>query len=216
MVMIVSAQNDVTQFLGIPIDGTRSDLIGKIKKKGFKKTKFADETILTGRFNDTDVNIDVATNNGKAYRVIVWDVNPSNERMVRIRYNNLCYQFKNNDKYITQQDGSIPNDEDISHEMKVNSKSYQSIFFQCPTEIGDSIIRKQTIEEITSRTLSGALRNISKEERYKETERVYIEKWSALCSNKRVWFTILEQENNKYVVAIYYENVYNQNNGKDL
>ncbi len=37
------AQNDVTQFLGIPIDGTKSEMIYKLKSKGFtpniKKSK---------------------------------------------------------------------------------------------------------------------------------------------------------------------------------
>jgi len=63
--MCAYAQKDVTQFLGIPVDGTKSELIGKIKKKGFKKAKFSDGSVLTGRFNDTDVIIVVATNGEK-------------------------------------------------------------------------------------------------------------------------------------------------------
>ena len=211
-----SAQNDITQFLGIPIDGTKSELMSKIKKKGFKKTKFADGTVLTGRFNDTDVNIDVATNGDRAYRVIVWDSKPSNERMIKIRYNNLCYQLKNNDKYLSQEDWSIPDNEDISYEMKANGKSYQAVFFQWPTEIGDSIIHDQTLADITLRTLSGELSNLSEDERHNEIEKVYLKRLSDLSSNKRVWFTILEQEYDKYVIVMNYENVYNLNNGRDL
>lgn len=215
-ILLVYAQNDITQFLGIPIDGSKSELMGKIKKKGFKKTKFADGTVLTGRFNDSDVNIDVATNNDKAYRVIVWDVNPSDKRMIRIQYNNLCYQFQNSNKYLSQKDWTIPDNEDISYEMKVNGKSYQAVFFQWPTEIGDSIIHNQTVADITLRTLSGELSTLSEEELHNEIEKVYLEKLSSLSSNKRVWFTILEKEDDQYVIVMYYENVYNLNNGKDL
>ncbi len=215
-ILLVYAQNDITQFLGIPIDGSKSELMDKIKKKGFKKTKFVDGTILTGRFNDADVNIDIATNDDRAYRVIVWDVNPYDKRMIRIRYNNLCYQFKHSDKYVSHEDWTISDNEDISYEMKVNGKSYQAAFFQWPTEIGDSIIFNQTLADITLRTLSGELSNLSEEERHKEIEKVYLEKLSLLSSNKRVWFTIMEREHDKYVIVMYYENVYNLNNGKDL
>jgi len=121
--------------------------------------------------------------------------------------------LKNSDKYLSQEDWSIPDNEDISYEMKVNGKSYQAVFFQWPTEIGDSII--QALSDITLRILSGELSNLSEEERLKEIEKVYMEKLLALSSSKRVWVTILEKDY-EYVIAMYYENVYNLSEGKDL
>ena len=215
--MLVFAQKDITQFLGIPIDGTRTELMNKIKKKGFKKAKFSGRTILTGQFNNTDVNIDVITNGDKAYRVIVWDTKPFNKRMIRIRYNNLYHKLENHPKYLSQEGGhSIPDNEDIAYEMTANGKNYQAVFFQKPSEYGDSLIYNQTLADITSRTLSQELHNLSEEEFNKEVNKVYRDKLSTLCLNKRVWFTILEQDFNKYVIAMYYENVYNSNNGEDL
>ena len=43
------AQNEVTKFLGIPIDGTKADMIQKIKAKGFSYN--AQEDCLEGTFN---------------------------------------------------------------------------------------------------------------------------------------------------------------------
>lgn len=210
------AQKDVTQFLGIPVDGTKSEMIKKIKKKGFKKVKFANKTMLSGRFNDRDVYVDVATNSdNKVYRVTVFEIRLS-ESVARIHYNNLCYQFKNNPKYYSQKDGAIPDDEDMSYEIKVRGKDYQAVFFQAPTEIGDSIIHNQTLGELTLK-MAGEWSNLSEEEQHKQIKDTYLEKMSELISNKRVWFTIIPwPENDEYGIAIYYENVYNCNNGKDL
>ena len=58
------AQNDVTRFLGIPVDGTKYEMIQKLKAKGFQSTPF-DKDVLTGEFNGTDVNIYVVTTNNK-------------------------------------------------------------------------------------------------------------------------------------------------------
>lgn len=215
-VMLVFAQNDITTFLGIPVDGTKSELIDKIKKKGFKKTKSDDGILLSGRFNDREVKIDFATNDDKVYRVIVWDAIPSDEGTIKIRYNNLCYQFENNDKYLSDSDWTIPDDEDISYEMGANAKYYQAVFFQRPTEIGDSIAYNQTSAELAFRTLSGELSNLSDEEMENEIRKVYMKNLSKICSNKRVWFTIMERGYDKYIIVMFYENDYNKNNGEDL
>ena len=42
------AQKDVTKFLGIPVDGTKSEMIKKLKEKGFTESPNGDdlETVL--------------------------------------------------------------------------------------------------------------------------------------------------------------------------
>ena len=123
------AQRNVTQFLGIPVDGTKSEMIRKLKDKGFKSTSF-DKDILEGEFNGRDVNVSIGTNNNKVYRIFILDANPSNESQIKIRFNNLCSQFENNLRYISMEDQTIPESEDISYEMSVNSKVYEAGFFQ--------------------------------------------------------------------------------------
>lgn len=123
------AQSEVTKFLGIPIDGTKSDMIKELKGKGFSYDLEYD--LLEGEFNGTDVYVSVVTNNNKVYRICVADRNYISETDIRIRFNNLCYQFGNNKKYMGKfEDYIIPQDEDISYEMSVHNKRYQASFYQ--------------------------------------------------------------------------------------
>lgn len=58
------------------------------------------------------------------------DAHQMDETDIKIRFNKLCQQFKNNSKYTSLDDYTIPEDEDISYEMSVNSKRYEAIFYQ--------------------------------------------------------------------------------------
>ncbi len=58
------AQKDVTQFLGIPVDGSKSEMIRKLKAKGFTSDPYKSD-LLKGEFNGRDVEIHVVTNNNK-------------------------------------------------------------------------------------------------------------------------------------------------------
>ena len=50
-ISIVSmAQTDVTKFLGIPVDGDKSEMKEKLKSKGFTQSPYV-EDVLTGVFN---------------------------------------------------------------------------------------------------------------------------------------------------------------------
>lgn len=206
-------QRDITRFLDIPVEGKKSEMIRKIKAKGFKTTKFTDEKVLTGKFNGEDVNVDVITNDkDEVYRVVVWNKSYRDEQLIRIQFNNLCYQFKNSSKYISNKDWSIPEDEDISYELNVHKKRYQAIFFQWPTEIGDSIIKSHTVARCV---FNSKYDELSKDERDAEVEKIYFEELSELVSKKTVYFKIIGQAS-QYTIMIYYENAYNRANGEDL
>ena len=127
------AQKDVTRFLGIPVDGSKSEMIKKLKEKGFVSSEL-DKDILEGEFNGTDVYIHVVTNNNKVYRVMVADRFGLNESDIIIRFNRLCSQFENNGKYCYFGDYKISDDEDLSYEMLVNNKRYQASYYQMPTD----------------------------------------------------------------------------------
>lgn len=124
-----SAQKDVTRFLGIPVDGTKTEMIQKLKAKGFRQSTY-DKDILEGEFNGRDVNIHIGTNGGKVWRVAVFDASSSDERAIQIRFNILCSQFENNSKYLTGAAPRISDSEDISYEMTVNNKRYEAHFYQ--------------------------------------------------------------------------------------
>lgn len=125
------AQSDVTTFLGIPVDGYKSDMIQALKSKGFVSSSY-DKNILQGEFNGTDVSIHVATNNNKVYRLMLCDENTIDELAIRLRFNKLCDQFVANGRYVTFGEYKIPEDEDISYQMSVHKKRYEAIFYQAP------------------------------------------------------------------------------------
>ena len=128
-VMSFAQEKDVTKFLGIPVDGTKSEMIAKLEAKGFVSSYFKES--LNGEFNGYDVYVSVITNNRKVWRIGLADKKRIGETGIRIRFNNLCRQFMNNDKYYAlSDDQTIPDDEDISYNMTVKNKRYEAYFYQ--------------------------------------------------------------------------------------
>ena len=125
----VSAQTPI-KFLGIPVDGSKAEMIEKIKAKGFEYDAYND--CLIGEFNGRQSQIYIVTNNNKVYRVAVFEKGTSDEAQIRIRFNNLTLQFMNNEKYESCYNIFdtlfIPDNENISHEMLVNKKQYEASF----------------------------------------------------------------------------------------
>ena len=112
----LQAQKSVTEFLGIPVDGTKSEMIRKLKAKGFESTSY-DKDVLEGEFNGRGVYVFVMTNNNEVYRIALSDKDNIDEANIKIRFNNLCSQFEDNPKYLKVDDQTIPEGEDISYEM---------------------------------------------------------------------------------------------------
>lgn len=199
-------KKDVTTFLGIPVDGTKNEMIQKLKNKGF--TYDAKTDILKGEFNGRDVKISVGTNKGKVYRIMVDDANYTDEASIKIRFNNLCYQFENNPKYINlSEDCTIGNNENILYEIIVNKKKYQAIFSQVNKEYARDVyerlneVQNTPIESIDETSLTNST-----------SEGVLL---LGSIMNKTVWFTINE-DFGKYGITIYYDNGYNKSKGEDL
>lgn len=139
----VFAQKEVTKFMGIPVDGSPTEMIKKLKAKGFTTDEDAMQAVkqglidldgpevLTGRFNGEYVRLylNVGTNN--VWRISLVDKNSRDETQIRIRFNNLVRQFEGNGKYVPYVDEqTIADDEDISYQMTVNKKQYQAGFVQ--------------------------------------------------------------------------------------
>lgn len=119
------AQKEVTKFLGIPVDGSKSSMIQKLKNKGFVYDPSAD--YLKGEFNGQRVNVYVVTNNNRVCRIMVCDKNTCDEGQIKIRYNTLYRQFANNQKYVPLDAEELSEREDISYEMTVHKKSIKQV-----------------------------------------------------------------------------------------
>ena len=201
------AQKDVTKFLGIPVDGTKTEMMNKLKAKGFVPSSY-DSNILEGEFNGFDVNVYVVTNNNKVYRIMVCDKNTLDETSIKIKFNNLCRQFEKNSKYVSFEDYKIPESESISYEMLVNKKRYDAAFYQLPQSY-DTVAIKNDIQPML-------LEKYSEEELANPTEEIQadivsmtLSYMATLLEKKTVWFTISEFKGG-YYLSIYYENNYNR------
>ena len=207
----VFAQNDVTKFLGIPVDGSKSEIIRKLKAKGF--TTFIDD-VLQGEFNGKDVYLTVGTNNNKVYRIMVSDANYTDETNIKIRFNNLCRQFQNNKKYYCPMDFALPEDEDISYEMSVNNKRYQAVFYQLPLGMDSVAFIKEIKTYVKSKYSQDELENAT-EEKAQEILSGLSEYAVERLSPRTVWF-LIDESYGKYKILMYYDNEYNKANGEDL
>lgn len=139
----VLAQKEVTKFMGIPVDGSPTEMIKKLKAKGFTtdedfmqavKQGLVDwdgPEVLIGRFNGEKVGVYLGVEQNKVWRICLSDEDTRDETQIRIRFNNLVRQFEGNGKYVPYDDEqTIADDEDISYEMTVKNKQYQAGFAQ--------------------------------------------------------------------------------------
>ena len=205
--LFIYAQQDVTKFLGIPVVGSKSEMIQKLKAKGYTSSPL-DKDVLVGEFNGADVNIHVVTNNNKVYRIMICDVNNIDERDIQIRFNRLCEQFVNNSKYssLPLEEYMIPDDEDISYEITVHKKRYEAVFYQ------------KTDETFMAKQIEAAFPQYTKEQLANPSEELRAEIVNFVTqyiSKKAVWFMINERLG-KYCITMYYDNEYNNANGEDL
>ena len=199
--LFAQEKKDVTKFLGIPIDGYKSEMISKLKAKGFTSTSY-DKNVLEGEFNGQDVHIHVVTNNNKVYRIMVADKNYVGETSIRIRFNNLISQFENNSKYFGTDNEYIADDENISYNITVKNKRYQAVFYQ---ESGSIDLEKKY-----GVTNPEDLPEDKKVEYLKNCMNDFLDMF-----NRQVWFMI-DNNYGKYGIIMYYDNKLNEANGEDL
>jgi hypothetical protein len=210
------AQRDVTQFLGIPVDGSKSEMIWKLKAKGYTISPHVND-VLVGEFNGAEVNIHIATNNNKVCRIMVSDVNPTSEADIKIRFNNLCQQFQNNKKYMPSSlssDYTLSDDEDISYGMLAKKKRYQATYYQLPTTLDSVALAEEMQSVLLSKYTEEQFSNPTEELR-KDMIITGISYMLEKYSKKSVWFMISELHG-KYYITMFYDNEYNRANGEDL
>ena len=123
----IAQESNTIKFLGIPVDGTKKEMISKLQAKGYEYDASSD--CLFGEFNGTNVNISVQTVKNRVWRICIVDANIINDEVnIKFRYNDLFRQFSNNDKYKVLGGSTLGKEENISYEMTVNKKRYDAVF----------------------------------------------------------------------------------------
>lgn len=210
------AQNDVTTFLGIPIDGFKPAMRQKLIGKGFTPQKSGTNEYFEGEFNGQDVNVYISTNNNKVCRLMICDANTTDEANIKVRFNTLVSQFENNKRYIHLDDQTLSDDVNISYEMTVKNKNFEAIFYQRPDpeKTDTTYIQNKLREELLQKYTQEQLDNPTEEMQSEITSAILNIGFERLLM-KPVWFKITRFYN-KYYITMYYDNVYNQANGEDL
>jgi len=201
------AQKDVTKFMGIPIDGFKAEMIQQLKRKGFVSS-VSDKNILEGEFNGIQVNIRVATNNNKVCRIMLYDVYQMDETDIKIRFNRLCQQFKNNSNYISLDDYTIADDENIAYELTVHDKRYEAIFYQKPSAMDSTEMANKLKESVLTKYTQQELENPT-DEIPKDIYKMSLDYATELILKKPVWFMISKFAG-RYYITMFYDNEYNR------
>ena len=220
MCSTVFGQSESTlKFLGIPVDGSKSEMVAALKSKGFRYD--SSSGFLVGDFNGKKSQIAIVENHGKVYRVVVFNADTYDEGQIRIMFNNLIHQFENsNNKYFyIVPNNPIPEDEDIHYEILVNKKQYIAEFVYNPL-YGNDELRDRLINEAVEES-EEAIKNGENIEFYSDKNN-YDQLVSSVVglkviqmSNSSVWFKIFEHYG-KYYIGLYYDNLLNKPNGEDL
>lgn len=203
------AQNDITRFLGIPVDGTKEEMIEKLKAKGFSEYPH-DQNFLYGKFNGRDVLVQPQTSGNKVWRIFIIDATPSSKADIKTRYNELCRQFMNNPGYLSPQvesDVLIPDNEDIQANPTDSDRRHEAFFWQLSpwdTEKADSISRSKYTDAQKAKLTSAEKQEMKK----------IIARQIKINQNKLVWFTIL-YDSPDYYIMLFYENKNNKTNGEN-
>lgn len=188
---VLYAQKDVTEFLGIPVDGTKQQMIENLKAKGFVYDSQKD--VLSGEFNGEEVSISIQTQGNKVWRVTVVDENYRDETQIKIRFNKLVRQFENKESYLeckapywayyikasALQKGllseeeipelfddflyvqKISDNENIGNGIMINKKKYQALFHQLSKSIDEDA------EEVVNK-FQKELKELQNSDEYKE------------------------------------------------
>ncbi len=212
------AQTPATfKFLGIPVDGKKSDVIAALKNKGFVYD--AKNDVLKGRFNGIDSEIMISENYGKVDRIYVADEDECGEAQIIIRFNTLLQQFRNNEKYVeVGSNEPISRDENISYEMSVHNKTYDASFYLNPiyewTDEDKMKVAEELSDELKSEIESGKYKDLTDEQIAELLQEKSLQRVKGMVYG-HVWFRISDSYG-KYFISLYYDNLRNRPNGEDL
>lgn len=239
-VSVFGQGNGSIKFLGIPIDGTESQFISKLRNKGFVYSPACKS--YKGQFNGQNVDVLIHTNHNLVDRVYVAFPFTTAEN-IRIEFNTLLSQFKTNSKYLDlSMNEQIPDNEDISYQIAVNKKRYQATFYYFNPDMDSLSFASALIDKcdgiLPSEDISKWKESIvlSEEEQELQANQIIaqlqdskgnIDEDKALLfittlingakslADGEVWFMIHENYG-RYCIGLYYDNLHNQAHGEDL
>ena len=216
-VQALAQDANTIKFLGIPVDGKKTEVIQQLRKKGF--TYDMKEDFLTGVFNGKESNVRVSENHGKVDRIFVADANTCSAAQIKVKFNNLIWQFRENDKYMeVEENTEIPANEDIGYEMLVHDKEYVASFYVNPiygwTDDEKDMLVENIARQVKARADSGQYGDLTSDDMEQLLRQGVILKVLDMIQGQ-VWFKVAKFKS-EYYICLYYDNLDNRPNGEDL
>ena len=118
-------------FMGINVEGNKTEVISKLRQKGFKLNSCG---YLEGYTNNKKVILNVEDYCRKVYRIYYSEESTRDQTEIINRFNTLLKQFENDKKYVKISGDLIENVESLSYEMNVKNRVFETIFTQLPKE----------------------------------------------------------------------------------
>ena len=203
-----------TRFLGIPVDGPKSEMVQKLIEKVYNY--HADEDYFTGFYFGSPVYLFIQTVNGKVSRVVVYDIPQRSEDEIRDRFNLVYDKFKMSSRYTQyQSDTKIAEKESIARKMRQHKKLYKAVFNQVkeePANPQNIVLASQAPEE--GETINERLLNDDYTERRRRIHAKALAHINehVVESNEtnlnKVWFAISEKFG-KFALILFYDNIAN-------
>lgn len=194
------AQKEVTTFLGIPVDGTKSEMINKLKEKGFTYKLYAD--CLTGKFNNKDVIVYVVTQNDKVWRIFILEDCNYDRHNVILRYNELLSQFEKDINYTKATGSEILSFPDSEYTFPDDINDEYALFIQeNKTKVIDQIkpllLQKYSEAQLANPDIGITL-----------GIQIEIIEYACTKAQKLFGFNIVETDG-MYHITLYYDNLHN-------
>lgn len=129
LALTIQAQNDVTTFMDVPVDGKASSVLSQLKEKGCKKV--GHKTLET-TLNDKAYKVNVLASKKGVYQVRLTQSRGTESLQKGIdNYNELIKWFRADNSYTEyEKNNFISNKDDATHLQNIYDKWYYAEFFQ--------------------------------------------------------------------------------------
>lgn len=203
--------DDTTQFLGIPVDGSKADMIRQLKSKGYEYNE--GEDYLTGFYFGDPVYVFVQTVNDKVARIIVYDIVQRNEPEIKYRFNTIYNRFSKSNRFtrLGKKDVILTDKFNLLYEIRQHKYVHKAIFRQISSEISEEEIERACAPAVSANSVDlEALKFDYKERRRRIHAKAigYVNQHNKESYPSQVWFVISERFG-KFGMVLLYDNVPN-------
>ena len=204
-------KEETIRFLGIPVDGPKSEMIRKLQAKGYEYV--SEEDFFMGFYMGDPVYLFLQVVNEKVSRVIVYDIEQRTEEEIKYRFNSIYGRFASNRRYerLGKKNRILSPEDKLAYEMKRHKYVHKAVFKQVRVDEADAEIAKTSAPAVGVRPVDmEQIKGDYRERRRRMHARAigYVNRHTTESYKSQVWFVISERFG-KFGVVMLYDNVLN-------